>query len=178
MNSHAMPSTVPIASAINTRLPGAYYFDCYTIAVPDTSLTALGQFLAAVAKTPWWVNHLMALRNRVVRLVGLKDIGALGGFNHSKPASAYLVGDPVGIFRLLSSANDEALLGISDKHLDVHLSVFRHPLDSNGVRRISVTTVVHVHNLLGRLYMLPVAPLHRLVAPAVLNRILIEPNAA
>jgi hypothetical protein len=178
MTAHAMPSAVPIASAINTRLPGAYYFDCYAIAVPNKSLTALGQFIAAVAKTPWWVNRLMALRNKVVQLVGLKDIGALGGFDHSKPASAYLVGDSVGIFTLLSSTDDEALLGISDKHLDVQLSAFRHPLDSNGVRRISVTTVVHVHNLLGRLYMLPVAPLHRLVAPAVLNRILLEPNAA
>ena len=178
MNAHAMPSAVPIASAINTRLPGAYYFDCYAIAVPNTSLTALGQFIAAVANTPWWVNRLMALRNKVVLLVGLKDIGALGGLDHSKQVSAYVVGDRVGIFTLLSNTDDEALLGISDKHLDVQLSVFRHSLDSNSVRRISVTTVVHVHNLLGRLYMLPVAPLHRLVAPAVLNRILIEPNAA
>lgn len=120
----------------------------------------------------------MALRNKVVLLLGLKDIGALGGLDHSKQVPAYLAGDRVGIFTLLSNTDDEALLGVSDNHLDVLLSVFRHPLDSNGVRMISVTTVVHVHNLLGRLYMLPVAPLHRLVAPAVLNRILIEPKAA
>ena len=33
---------------------------------------------------------------------------------------------------------------------------------------ITITTVVHVNNLLGHLYMLPVAPMHRRIAPAVL----------
>lgn len=33
------------------------------------------------------------------------------------------------------------------------------------------TTVVHVHNLLGRVYMLAVKPWHRRIAPAVLSRL-------
>ena len=114
----------------------------------------------------------------MVRFVGLKDLGGLGELSPSKPASAYVPGDRVGIFTLISNSPNEALLGDRDKHLDVVLSVYKHPSDQGGVQSISVTTVVHTHNLLGRIYMLPVTPLHRLIAPAVLTRIIGGQNAA
>jgi hypothetical protein len=43
---------------------------------------------------------------------------------------------------------------------------------------VSLTTIVHVKNFVGRLYMLPVTPAHRIIAPAVLSRIAGMPNAA
>ena len=172
MKPHATLSDVPLESAINARLSGAYFHDCYVISVPDTTPTALNYFLTALANTPPWVNSLMALRNKIVRFVGLKDLGGLGELNPSKPASAYAPGDRVGIFTLIFNSPNEAMLGDRDKHLDVVLSVYKHPPDQSGVQSLSVTTVVHIHNLLGRIYMLPVTPLHRLIAPAVLNRII------
>ncbi|MBI5259199.1 MAG: DUF2867 domain-containing protein [Burkholderiales bacterium] len=156
--------------AIRGRLPGAYFHDCHVVRVPASDTTALGHFLQVVARTPRWVNLLMALRNRTVALFGLKNLGALGGFDPAKPESAYRPGERVGIFTLIQNTPDEVLLGDDDKHLEVVLSVFKGPVDAAGQVRVSVTTVVHVHNLLGRLYMLPVTPLHRLIAPAVLAR--------
>lgn len=169
MTSYATP--VPAESAINSHLPGASFYDCYSIDAAGARLTALEYFLRAIAQTPPWVERLMLLRNKVVRFFGLKDLGGLGGFDTSKPASAYVPGDRVGIFTLIASTDDEVLLGDSDKHLNVVLAVFRHPPAAEAVQTISITTVVHVHNWLGRLYMLPVKPMHKLIAPAVLNRI-------
>lgn len=174
----ARSSSVPPESAIIERLPGAYFYDCYAIEVPCSSRTALGHFLFAVAHTPAWVNSLMATRNTIVQLVGLKNLGGLGDFDPSKPESAYSPGDRVGIFTLISNSDSEVLLGDSDKHLDVVLSAFKSPASSNGTQSLSITTVVHVHNLLGRTYMLPVTPLHKLIAPAVLSRALAKLNAA
>lgn len=178
MKPRATVSEVPPGSAINARLPGAYFHDSYVISVPDATRSALSYFLTAVANTPPWVNSLMALRNKIVRFVGLKDLGGLGEFSRSKPASAYVPGDRVGIFTLISNLPDEALLGNHDKHLDVVLSVYKHPPVPGCIQSISVTTVVHIHNLLGRIYMFPVTPLHRLIAPAVLARIIGRQNAA
>ena len=178
MKAIAHPSIVPAESVINERLLGAHFHDCYAIEVPCSSRTALGHFLTAVAHTPPWVNSLMALRNQVVQLFGLKTLGGLGAFDPSKPESAYLPGDRVGIFTLISKSDNEVLLGDSDKHLDVVLSAFKCPVASNGTQSLAITTVVHVHNLLGRIYMLPVTPLHKLIAPAVLSRVLAEPNSA
>lgn len=171
MTSYATPAPVPAESVINSHLPGASFYDCYSIGASGERRIALEYFLATIAQTPMWVERLMLLRNKAVRLFGLKDLGGLGGFDASKPASAYLPGDRVGIFTLISSTDNEVLLGDNDKHLDVVLAVFRHPHVTEGVQTISLTTVVHVHNWLGRLYMLPVGPMHKLIAPAVLNRI-------
>ena len=172
MRPPAIISEVPPGSAINERLPDAYFYDCYAISVSGTTGTALGLFLTALTNTPPWVKSLMALRNKIVRFIGLKDLGSLADLNPSKPASAYVPGDRVGIFTLISNSDHEALLGDNDKHLNVVLSVYKHPIGQHSVQTVSVTTVVHIHNLLGRIYMLPVRPLHRLIAPAVLARII------
>lgn len=171
MNPTAVPSTVPARSAINASLPGASFYDCYSIDVTGERRTALEYFLMTIRQTPLWVERLMWLRNKAVQLVGLKDLGGMADFNAGKPASAYKPGDRVGIFTLISMTDDEMLVGDNDKHLHVDLSLYRHPVTAEGVQTLSITTVVHVHNWLGRVYMLPVKPMHKLIAPAVFNRI-------
>ena len=171
MTSHATPTPVPAASAINASLPGASFYDCHSIAVTGPRHTALEYFLMTLNLTPRWVEKLMWLRNKAVQLVGLKDLGGMANFDAAKPASTYRPGDRVGIFTLISTTDDEMLVGDDDKHLHVVLSLYRHPVTAEGVQTLSITTVVHVHNWLGRLYMLPVKPMHKLIAPAVINRI-------
>lgn len=77
----------------------------------------------------------------------------------------------MGIFTLFENSLDAVLLGDRDKHLDVTLSVYKSVLDSGKKVLLTVTTVVHTHNLLGKLYMIPVKPMHRLIVPAVLGKI-------
>ncbi|WP_396433109.1 DUF2867 domain-containing protein [Limnohabitans sp.] len=38
-----------------------------------------------------------------------------------------------------------------------------------GCAVLTVSTVVHMHNVLGRLNMLPVAPVHKLIVPSVMR---------
>ena len=165
-----MKTSPPRNSRIERLIPGAYFHDAWAVQAGDPSLSALGQFLKAIEATPSWVNHCMALRNRVVEKLGLKNLGGLGAFDPTKPATAYRPGDRVGIFTLFEQSFDEVLLGDKDKHLDVTLSVHRYACASGDVQ-VTVTTVVHVHNLLGRLYMIPVQPMHKLIAPAVLRAV-------
>lgn len=171
MSARAVPAQVPAGSLVAARLPGAYFHDSLAIEVADGSQPALAYFLRAFSRSPAWVNQLMALRNRLVRLVGLKNLGSLAGFDPARPAADYRIGERIGIFTLISCSDDEVLLGDQDKHLDVVVALWRGPLQASGARTLTVTTVVHVHNWLGRLYMLPVTPMHKLIAPAVLNQV-------
>lgn len=50
------------------------------------------------------------------------------------------------------------------------LSVHRQET-APGQVQVTVTTVVKVRNLLGHLYMLPVKPMHKRIAPAVLRAV-------
>lgn len=169
MQAKPVETTVPASSALAASVPGAYFHDAWAIAPLDAGATALELFLTVTAGTPGWVNTLMTLRNRVVSMLGLKNLGTLSALDPAKPASAYQIGDRVGIFTLFANTPDEVLLGDKDKHLDVILSVHRAVDAASGQVLATVSTVVHVHNWLGRLYMLPVTPMHRIIAPAVLR---------
>ena len=173
----AQPCPVPEGSQIAAHLPGASFYDAYCIEVQDAhevQTTALGYYLQAVVQTPRWVARFMALRNGVVGCFGLKNLGTLSHVNHQKQEHEYQSGDRIGIFTLRSNTPDELIVFDDDKHLEVLLSVRHMPLQPNGKRRIVLTTVVHIHNTLGRLYMLPVTPMHKLIAPAVLERVAIR----
>lgn len=171
MNSSPSETTVPRNSRIANRLAGASFYDAWRITSSQHDRSALEHFLAAAAKTPRWVNLAMTARNRIVQLAGLKNLGTLSAVDRARPLASYAPGDRVGIFTLFENSFDEVLLGDRDKHLDVVLSVHRRPLADQSAVEITLTTVVHVKNMLGRLYMLPVTPAHRRIAPAVLASI-------
>lgn len=158
---------VPRDSEVATYLVGSDFHDCYEMPVAPTSRTALELYLDVVARTPGWVNQLMALRNRVVGLFGLKNLGHLNGSSAQRPASEYKLGDRVGIFSIVYLSDDEVILGDKDKHLQVRVSVRKRAEPRSA---IAVSTVVHIHKLLGRVYMLFVAPVHKRIVPAVLGR--------
>ena len=170
-------SEVPLSSKAAQLLQGASFYDAWSITSTKVDRSALEHFLAAAEKTPDWVNAAMGARNRIVQLFGLKNLGALDNLDVTRKPEAYKPGDRVGIFTLFENAFDEVLLGDRDKHLNVVLSVYRRPLPGGRDVEVTLTTVVHVKNLLGRLYMLPVAPAHRIIAPAVLAGIA-EPSPA
>ncbi|MBV7535353.1 DUF2867 domain-containing protein [Duganella sp. sic0402] len=157
-------TAIPPHTQIADKLRGADFHDCYETDLQPTPLTALELYLRVVATTPGWVNAAMALRNRIVQLAGLKNLGLLSDIDQNKPASAYKVGDRVGIFTIIYLSEQEVILGDADKHLNVNLSVCKLP------GKVAISTVVHTKNALGRLYMLFVAPAHRRIVPATLRK--------
>lgn len=173
MNTNTGPieSAVPSNSRIQSFLAGASFYDSWSITSHEVDRSALDHFIAATRRTPRWVDACMTARNRVVRVFGLKDLGELSGLDERRRAVDYKPGERVGIFTVFENSFDEALIGDRDKHLDVMLGVHRHALPGGREVVITITTVVHVKNTLGRMYMLLVKPMHRLIAPAVLATI-------
>lgn len=167
MNTVIASAEMPIESEISRRMTGAYFQDCYIVPMQSEGRSALELYLSVVSRTPRWVNFLMAVRNRVVALFGLKDLGHLGAVSQAKAAATYRVGDRVGIFSVLYLTPGEVILGDADKHLDVQVSVCKVNHAGGG---IAVSTVVHVHNMLGRIYMLPVTPVHKVIVRTMLGR--------
>ncbi|WP_229417268.1 DUF2867 domain-containing protein [Massilia sp. Root418] len=167
MRQPVLEAAVPPHSEISRHLVNSDFHDCYELEIAPTSRSALALYLEVVARTPGWVNRLMALRNRVVGLFGLKNLGHLNGASARRAAGDYKVGDRVGIFPILYLSDEEVILGDKDKHLQVRVSVRKLAGPRSA---IAVSTVVHIHNLLGRVYMLFVAPVHKRIVPAVLGR--------
>lgn len=171
MKQRPRETVVPPGSLAAGLLTGCDFHDAWSIRSEAVDVSALGHFIEAARRTPRWVNACMALRNHTVALLGLKHLGHLSELAPGKPASDYRPGDRVRIFTLFENTFDEVLLGDKDKHLNVVLSVHRSLLPEAREVLVTVTTVVHVHNLLGRIYMLPVKPMHRLITPTILRAI-------
>lgn len=148
----ALYARTDLADAFAIRLPAGASSD------PET----LARFI--FAQQPRWVGRLMGLRDLLVARLGLKTATQL-----QDPARAGHHAH-VGIFRIYETRSHEIVLGDDDKHLDFRLSVLHEPLPGAGACRVVLSTVVHCHNRLGRLYILLIAPFHRAIVQATLRR--------
>jgi hypothetical protein len=157
---------IPPQSRLHARLAGAYFQDAHCVDNPYPERPALALWMQTLGRTPAWVDVAMRVRNAIVKRLGLKDLGALSHIDPQRPLADYRVGERVGIFTVLHISEDEVVMGDDDKHLDVQVSLLK-----TAQRKVVVSTVVHIHNALGRLYMFFVTPAHRIIAPRVLARI-------
>jgi hypothetical protein len=170
MKTHSCP--VPPQSQLHARLAGADFHDAHCVDNPyPDDRPALALWMQTLGRTPRWVDAAMGARNAIVKRLGLKDLGVLSRIDRNRPLQDYRVGERVGIFTVLHLSDDEVVMGDDDKHLDVQVSLLK-----TADRKVIVSTVVHIHNALGRLYMLFVKPAHRVIAPAVLARIGNQPS--
>lgn len=159
--------TIPKHSKLFDYAKGAYFSDSFSREIPNNNQTALDVYLEIAKQTPGWISFLMATRNRIVSMLGLKHLGRLQDAVAAKNPTNMNLGERIGIFTLHSNSDTEIVLEDSDKHLDVRVSFL---LDVEGDKLIvHATTVVHVHNFFGKVYMFFVAPIHKLIVPSSLK---------
>lgn len=158
---HAVP--VPEGGLTASAFQHVDYADAYAVVLP-ASVSARTFADAVFGSSPRWVARLMALRNAIVRPLGL--IATRSALAHAR-AVANGTGERMGIFPVLADAPDEVLLGLDDRHLDFRISV--RVLDDGRERFGVVTTLVRFHGVLGRAYFVPVRPAHRLIVPTMLR---------
>lgn len=121
-------------------------------------------YIDMMKATPKWIDDLMGLRNRLVAVAGIKDLGKLSDIKTTN-FDEVCIGERIGIFVLEKKHNDKILLSDKDKHLDVYIAL----KINRELHHITVTTEVKLHNWLGRLYLLLVIPAHKIIVPAALK---------
>jgi hypothetical protein len=171
-------ATTNLADAYAIRLPKG--------AVADPEL--LARFIFS-QQAPW-MSGLMRIRDTLVAGLGLKTAKQLQGLAAAHAASdAASVGtsvatavatsvatsgrdERIGLFKNYEIHKHEIVLGEDDKHLDFRVSVLlqTRTAAAASARYLTVSTVVHCHNRLGRAYIRIIAPFHRLIVQAILRR--------
>lgn len=146
--------------AAGTLLAGAQFVDAYGLSVADPALDARRAAERMLGKQPGWIAGLMALRNLAVLPFGLKTPLP------ARPGAAAAI----GVFPIVSETPERLVAGFDDRHLDFRVVVDVAP--AAGGRRVTATTLVRTHNLLGRAYLAAVLPFHRAILPAMLRQLL------
>jgi hypothetical protein len=154
MSVHAI---APPADA-RAFLPGSQFADAFTLTVSDPALDARRAAQRLFGTSPGWVRALLVLRDAIVAPFGIAT---------SKTAARAPV-DRVGMFPVVSDSPQRLVAGFNDSHLDFRVLVDVAP--APGGTRITATTVVLTHNLLGRVYLTVIMPFHRLVVRAMLQQ--------
>jgi len=157
-----MKSNLPESSLLK-NIPHDYA-DGYSAALATHDLTIEQVAKSFFTSDPAWVAWLFALRNSVVSLLGLKTSGS-GEREAILQNFKCEVGERIGLFKVFAKNENEIILGEDDRHLDFRVSLF---LDKPN-NMLTVSTIVNIHNWLGRLYFLPVKPFHKLIVPTMVK---------
>jgi len=136
------------------------FLDARAIDLP-VAMTALEAWNRLIGGRMPLMSAAMRLRDAVCRPFGIAPIG---GFRSGRRPETVRAGSRLDFFTVEDVADDRLVLTVRDHHLDVMNAV------TIADRRLTVTTSVVVHNALGRLYMLPVGPAHRLIARVLMAR--------
>ena len=164
--THVAPVALPAQSPVATIYASTNLADAFAIRLPaGTSGDPEVLWRFVMAQQPRWIGWLTNLRDAIVAGLGLKTARDLA--RRSEGARE----DRIALFKVYARSESEIILGEDDRHLDFRLSVLCSPgaFPRTG-SQLTVSTVVHCHNRLGRAYLLVIAPFHRLVVKASLRR--------
>ncbi len=155
MNIRAVEPDVDAAAL----LAGAQFIDAYSVLTDDAALDARHAAEKMLGRSSRWIRALMALRDLFVAPFGLKTAET------ARRASA----SRIGIFPVLNETPQRIVAGLNDSHLDFRVVV---DVAGEGVgRRVTATTLVLTHNLLGRVYLAIILPFHRLIVRSMLRQV-------
>ena len=157
---------IPSQSAVATAFESMNLADAFSIRLPPDASTnpdVLARFIFSVQ--PSWIGALTSIRDAIVAGFGLKTAKHLSTLSSDATASR------ISIFRIFAATRTEVVLGENDKHLDFRLSILCTPCSPPDTgNRLTLSTVVHCHNRLGRTYLSVIALFHRQVVRASLRR--------
>lgn len=115
------------------------------------------------ASRPKWAIRLMKLRNILVKPLGLKTDNILSKEHIESIIESKEVRQGLNLYR---KNEHEIVLYKDDKHLRFYFSVLY-----DGVK-ISASTIVQLHNTVGKIYFFFIAPFHFLLVKWQFKRIL------
>jgi len=162
----AIPVPLPAKASVLHIYDPVHLADAFAIRLPHDASDdpeVLARFI--MSHQPSWIARLTAVRDLIVACFGLKTTRHLAGLAGSGKA------ERIGFFCVYRKDDTEIVVGEDDKHLDFRLSILRSNVSAaDAGSQLTVTTVVHCHNLLGRAYIFAIAPFHRMVVKASLRR--------
>jgi hypothetical protein len=153
---------MPPGASIAHLYPGSNLADAYAVGLPSARARQVDmESLARVllGSQPAWVQKLMVVRDAIVARFGIKTSRQMT----AKP------GKRIGIFRIYAVTDDEIIVGEDDSHLDFRLSMLRNR-DTGLHGSVTMSSVVHCHNWVGRAYILLIRPFHKLIVRRTLAR--------
>lgn len=172
MISKIVACPLPSNSIIQSSFPAIDYDDAFIGNFSFLDDLSIEECVHAFFESaPNWVRKLIGFRDTLVRIFGLKSSGVI----NQKPQEANFkveVGNGLGLFKIIEKSDREVMMGEDDKHLNFRVSLLLTREDNSNNYNLTIATAVKMKNLWGKLYFLPVKPIHKLIVPVMLRGII------
>ncbi len=119
---------------------------------------------------PGWVRGLLTMRDAIVKPFGLST-GEPPMPEKIAPTIRSSIGEKAVYFTVIERTESEIVMAEDDKHLYFRVSVIIDRNNTTGDDTLYLTTIVHFHNIWGRIYFTPVKPFHQLIIRSLLKRL-------
>ncbi len=153
------------ADLIANYLPQNYVDSFECVFNTDSEISADDIMIAFWTKNPKWIDRLFELRDWIVKPFGIQsgsDRNVSLFENAIKNKGSYR------FIETIAKSDNETVISANDKHLKMYFSVKTTKI-INGQQKLSVSTLVHFHNLLGRAYFIVIYPFHHFIVPSMMK---------
>ena len=121
-----------------------------------------------IKSTPKWLKFLLNLRNEIASIFGLKT-GKIKNVYENLGKLNFQQDQSIGDFFIILKGKNHFIAELKDKHLDFRFSILIRQED--GITKVSLTTIVKINNIFGKVYFFLITPFHRLIIPKILKRL-------
>jgi hypothetical protein len=159
MNKIVSLKEVPSKSIILEGFGHVDYLDSYV--VTRSVHSSVDKIATEIFRISGIGAVLMKVRDSIVRLFGLTVSG-----HNARERDYYPVGSKLMIFTVSARDENEIVMEEDDKHLKFRTSVLIDREES----KVYLTTIVKFNNWGGRLYFIPVKPVHKMLVKSQLKK--------
>ena len=161
--SHLFSKIKTLQPSVDDRLSNKavspFFRDALQTQLSHTHLSPSQLQYAIFNYLPGWVNGLMKLRNKLVKVFGFE----VGQTSLAPPSDELNLGDQAGFLTVIEKSGDEIISYADDKHMTFYLSVKKQ----NG--SVIISSLVNQKTWVGRIYVNSILPFHYFIARIVLN---------
>ena len=111
------------------------------------------------------------MRNEIVSIFGLKT-GKIENVYENLENLNFKQDQSIGDFFIILKEKNHLIAELKDKHLDFRFSILIRQVDSKT--KVSLTTIVKINNIFGKVYFLLIKPFYKLIIPNILKRLRVE----
>ena len=104
----------------------------------------------------------------VVGIFGLKT-GKSENVHYNQENLILKQDQSIGDFFIILKRKKHLITELTDKHLDFRFSILI--TEDEGITKISLSTIVKINNIFGKIYFFFITPFHRLIIPNILKRL-------
>ena len=121
-----------------------------------------------IKSIPKWLKFLLNLRNEIASIFGLKT-GKIENIYENLEKLNLKQDQLITDFFIFLKEKNHLIAELKDKHLDFRFSILIRQED--GITRVSLSTIVKINNIFGKVYFFLITPFHRLIIPNILKRL-------